>query len=73
MDVRSEYCRERRELEQSSWSLVGKLSVLTEQLMMLIGKDHTQFMAAKARCENMKREILESHDRLRTHRAAHGC
>ena len=73
MDFLSKYCPERRELEQSSWNLVIKLAVLTEQLVMLIGKNHTEFMAMKSRCENVEQEIVEFNDRLRAHRAAHGC
>jgi len=73
MDFPSTYCSERRKLERSSWKLVSKLSVLTEQLLMLIGKDRTEFKAAKTRCENVKKEVLDSHDRLRAHRAVHGC
>lgn len=73
MDLTSQYCPERRDLEKSSWNLVSKLTALTEQLMMLIGKSHTEFMATKARCEHVKQEILESYDRLLAHRTAHGC
>lgn len=73
MDFLSKYCPERRKLEQSSWKLVSKLSVLTEELVKLIGKNHTEFMATKGRCENVKEQIHESRDRLRAHRVAHGC
>ena len=73
MDLISEYCPERKHLEDCSWKLVNTLSALTDRLMMLIGKDHREFMTTKARCRGVKREIIESRDRLLAHRAAHGC
>lgn len=73
MDLSSAYCPERRRLEQSNWDLVSMLSALAERLFRLIGKDHTQFMATKAECVDMRREVLDSRDRLLAHRAAHGC
>jgi hypothetical protein len=73
VDFTSEYCPERRRLEQRSWNLVSKLSTLTEQLMMLIGKDHTEFIATKAMCVSVRREVLDSRNVLLAHRSAHGC
>lgn len=73
MDLTSEYCPERKRLERHSWDLVSRLAVLTDRLMKLIGKDHREFMAAKNRCAGVKRQILESQDRLLAHRSAHGC
>ena len=73
MDLTSEYCPERKHLEKCSWKLVDTLSVLTDRLMKLIGKDHAEFMTTKASCAGLKLEILEYRDRLLAHRAAHGC
>jgi len=73
MDLTSAYCSERKRLENYSWKLVSTLSALTERLMMLVGKDHTEFRMTKAKCAGVQREILESRERLRTHRSAHGC
>jgi len=73
MDLTSAYCSERRRLETCSWELVSTLHGLTERLLRLVGKDHTEFLMTKAKCAGVQREILESHERLRTHRSAHGC
>jgi len=73
MDLTSAYCSERKRLEKCSWNLVSTLSALTERLMRLVGKDHTEFLMTKAKCAGVQRKILESHERLRTHRSAHGC
>jgi len=73
MDLTSAYCSERKRLENYSWKLVSTLSALTERLMMLVGKDHAEFRMTKAKCAGVQREILESRERLRTHRSAHGC
>ena len=73
MDFTSEYCPQRKHLEQCSWKLVDKLCVLTHRLMQLVGKDRTEFMAAKGRCADLRSEILVAHERLLAHRFAHGC
>lgn len=73
MDFISQYCPERKLLEQCTLGLVDMLSVNAEQLMMLIGRNHAQFMATKASCSELRLQILQSHNRLLVHRAAHGC
>ena len=73
MDLTSAYCSERKRLEKYSWKLVSTLSALTERLMMLVGKDPTEFLMTLAKCAGVQSEILESRERLRTHRSAHGC
>jgi hypothetical protein len=73
MDFTAAYCPERKHLEHCNWNLISALSVLTERLFMLVGKDHAEFLVTKTRCTDVRREILESHDRLLAHRCAHGC
>ena len=73
MKLTSEYCQERKLLEECSWHLVSTLHALTDRLMALVGKDHAEFLITKDKCAHVKLEITESHDRLRAHRSAHGC
>lgn len=73
MDFTSDYCSERKHLERCAWELVSKLSVLTDRLMRLIGKDHGEFIVAKVNCTEVKLEVVEARDRLVAHRAVHGC
>ena len=73
MDLTSEYCPQRKHLEECSWKLISTLSTLTDRLVMLVGKDHTEFMATKVRCVDVKLEILHSRCQLLAHRFAHGC
>ena len=73
MKLTSEYCQERKLLEECSWHLVSTLNALTDRLMTLVGKDHAEFLITKDKCAHVKLELIESHDRLRDHRSAHGC
>ena len=73
MNLTSEYCPERKHLEQFSWHLVSMLTALTDRLMALVGKDHAEFLITKDKCARVKLDLIESHDRLRAHRSAHGC
>ena len=73
MTLTSEYCREKKHLEQCSWYLVSKLHALTDRLMALVGKDHAEFLITKDKCARVKLDLIESHDRLRAHCSAHGC
>lgn len=73
MDFISQYCPERKLLEQSTLDLVDLLSASAERLIILVGRNHAQFMATKAGCSELRLQILQSHNRLLVHRAAHGC
>jgi len=73
MDFTSQYCPQRKHLEEWSWNLVSRLAVLTERLMKLVGKNHREFIAAKDECAGVRLEILESYHQILAHRSAHGC
>ena len=73
MDFTLEYCPQRKHLEESNWKMVSTLCILTDRLLMLVGKDHAEFMATKAKCADVKLEILWFCDRLQAHRFLHGC
>ena len=73
MDLTTRYCPERRDLEEHSWNLVSRLSVLTDRLMNLIGKDRQQFLATRVMCTSVRQEIAVSKKQLEQHRAAHRC
>src|SRR5215467_46387 len=44
------YCRERKRLESCNCNLLRRFYALTGQLVELIGKDHAEFITAKAKC-----------------------
>ena len=67
------YCSQRRDLEERTWNLIERLSVLTHKLMRSIGTDHGDFMAIKVLCAGVKEEICASRNSLAEHRTAHGC
>jgi hypothetical protein len=55
------------------WVLASRLSVLSDHLLSLIGKDHGVFLLARADCSDTKAQILELRQKLTAHRVAHGC
>lgn len=71
MDVA--YCSIRRDLEDRSWNLSSRLFELSSRLLALVGKNHRQFLDAKALCEHAREDIDDSLLRLRIHRQKHGC
>lgn len=73
MDLTSQYCPDRRNLEERVWVLVSRLSASTGQLLNLIGKNHQVFLSAKADCGQTRDEIIELRRQLDGHRFAHGC
>ena len=72
MDLASQYCPTRREIEERSWVLVTRLSCLSSRLLDLIG-DHLAFDATKGECADLRTEITELGRRLHAHRSAHNC
>ncbi len=72
-DPLTQYCPTRRDLEERSLNLVGRLTVVTEHLLRLIGRDHGAFLANKAECRDLRTVIVESRRQLQEHRLAHGC
>ncbi|HEX4038620.1 MAG TPA: hypothetical protein VHX37_11220 [Acidobacteriaceae bacterium] len=73
MDFSIQYCPTRRDLEEHSWFLAGRLSSLTDQLLGLVGHDHNAFLVKKAECRDTRDEIRDSQRRLESHRTHHGC
>lgn len=72
-DPLTQYCPVRRDLEQNGFDLVGRLAVVTDRLLRLIGHDHQAFADAKAECVKLRGTITHSRDTLKAHRLAHGC
>ena len=72
MDLTSQYCQLRRDIEERSWVLVSRLSMLTECLNRLIGQ-HAAFRDMKLQCAEVRQEIAASNLLLKKHRAAHRC
>lgn len=73
MDLTSQYCPDRRNLEEKVWVLASRLSTLTGRLLSLTGKNHQIFLSAKADCSDTHAEIVGLRQDLKAHRLAHGC
>ena len=73
MDLTSQYCPDRRNLEEKAWALASRLFLLNERLLTLIGMDHRAFLSAKAECVETTAEIAQLRNRLAKHRLLHGC
>ena len=72
-DPQTQYCPVRRELEQNGLDLVGRLTVLSDRLLQLIGRDKVEFANTKAQCVTTRSEVTEARRELAAHRLAHGC
>lgn len=72
-DPLTQYCPVRRHLEQNGFDLVGRLAVLTERLLRLIGRDRPAFANMKAECVSVRAEVVDARQKLAAHRLAHGC
>jgi hypothetical protein len=73
MDVATDYCAIRSELEDNACNLTAKLFELTQRLHRLVGKDHHEFLATRAACVKATNQLSESRNRLEEHRIRHGC
>ena len=73
MDLVSAYCPTRRNLEEEGWMLVSRLAVESAHLMNLAGVDSKCFAVTKAKCGQLKINLLELRKQLALHRAEHGC
>lgn len=73
MDFTSQYCPDRRNLEENLWVLSTRLFGLSGRLLKLVGKDHTAFTSTKDECQETRAEIVELKSQLTAHRLAHGC
>lgn len=73
MDFATTYCATRRDLEERGWFLTSRLAQLTARLMRVLGEDHQTFLDLQSECRGTRRQILASHQDLRTHRLDHGC
>jgi len=72
LDFSCSYCPARRDLEEHTWALVSRLSLLTSRLLKLVG-DHGRFTEAKVECVELRGAIAQSSANLAAHRAFHGC
>jgi len=72
MDVNSQYCPARRDIEERSWVLVSKLAKLSSQLLNLLG-NHQAFAETKDECAHVRTEFTELAQRLQSHRLLHRC
>jgi hypothetical protein len=73
MDLTTQYCPDRRNLEENVWVRVSDLSTLTGRLLKLIGKDHRDFLLTQIACGDAKADIVDFRRQLDTHRLAHRC
>lgn len=73
MDLTTQYCANRRNLEENVWVRVSRLSALTSRLLNLIGKDHRDFILTQIACSDARADIVDLRRRLDTHRLAHHC
>lgn len=69
----SPYCPTRDSLEQRRLVLADRLFGLTTRLTKLIGNGHSDFLVAKAKCEEMRGCLTDSRRRIDKHRQSHGC
>ena len=73
MDFATQYCPDRKSLEENVWVQVSRLSGLTARLLGLIGKNHHIFTLTQTACSDAKANIVDCRRLLSTHRSAHGC
>lgn len=73
LDTISQYCDTRRELEQQGWMVVSRLAVESARLMDLAGVDSRAFAVTKAKCGQLKVDLMGLRKQLGIHRAQHGC
>jgi CDP-diacylglycerol pyrophosphatase len=73
MDLTTQYCPIRRNLEKRNWNLVSRWSSLSVGLIGSAGRDYRAFNAASAKCKKARVEIRELRKQLEAHRAEHGC
>lgn len=66
-------CPTRRDLEEQSWMLTSKLSILASKLMTFVAADHHAFNVTSQRCGEVRVQLKESRRRLQAHRSQHGC
>ncbi|MGZ4788125.1 MAG: hypothetical protein ACXVZX_06370 [Terriglobales bacterium] len=68
-----QYCHVRRTLEERGYYLTSRLSLLSTQLMKLIGNDRGAFTDTKMQCADVRDEIVDVRRELQEHRTEHGC
>lgn len=73
MGIHTADCSTRCSLEERRIRLVSKLSALTTRLTQLIEKNHTTFLAAKADCEDARRELADVRRQIHDHKIDHKC
>lgn len=73
MDIKTEFCTTRSNLEDRCLTLVSRLFVSSTRLATLVGRDHKAFQAARAECQRTRKELSDSRKRVIEHRIAHGC
>jgi hypothetical protein len=73
VDLKSQYCPARGNLEGRLWALATRLSTSTGKLLNLVGKDHVLFLSMKDDCRETQAEIVELRQKLADHRLHHGC
>jgi hypothetical protein len=73
MDLKSESCPVKRELQEQSFILVGQLSALIVRVGQLAGRSREEFQPALAACQLMRKEVADSRQRIVEHRSAHKC
>jgi hypothetical protein len=72
-DRATQYCPVRRDLEEHTYDLVGRLAALTDRLLALVGRDHQSFLETKSECASARSQVTESRRELDRHRQTHGC
>lgn len=73
MEVQMGFCETRSSLERRCFKLVNKLSVLTTALTQLIETNHATFLAAKADCDEARRELADVRRQIQGHQVDHKC
>jgi hypothetical protein len=73
MDLKSESCPIKRELQERSFVLVSQLSTLTVRLGQVAGRSREEFQPALAACQLIRKEVADSRRRIMEHLIAHRC
>jgi hypothetical protein len=71
--VAARSCPTRKDLEEQSWLLTSKLSILASRLMTSVAADHHAFNVTSRRCGEVRLQLKESRRLLQAHRSQHGC